>query len=254
MAGWFTLERLDGDTWAISEYRHREHTHCYLLLGRERALLIDTGLGVAPLASAVGALTGLPVAAALTHAHWDHMGGLGAFSEIFVHELEASWLSGSFPLPISVVKSNLIRPPHDFPPEFDPDQYTLYSGGPTAVLSDGQSIDLGGRRVTALHTPGHSPGHLCYWEEARGVLYSGDLLYRGKLDLFYPTTDPAAFLSSVRRVNSLPLRALRPGHHSLDLSPALAGQVLSALEELDRAGRLAHGQGVLEFGGFSLHL
>ncbi len=77
MAGWFTVERLDDDTYAISEYRHWEHTHCYLLLGRERALVIDTGLGVAPLAPVVGALTCLPVAAALTHAHWDHMGGLG---------------------------------------------------------------------------------------------------------------------------------------------------------------------------------
>lgn len=46
MASWFTVERLDEDTWVVSEYRHWEHTHCYLLLGRERALLIDTGLGV----------------------------------------------------------------------------------------------------------------------------------------------------------------------------------------------------------------
>ena len=61
MASWFTVERLDEDTWVVSEYRHWEHTHCYLLLGRERALLIDTGLGVAPLAPVVRELTGLPV-------------------------------------------------------------------------------------------------------------------------------------------------------------------------------------------------
>ncbi len=254
MSDWFTVERLDGDTYAISEYRHWEHTHCYLLLGRDRALVIDTGLGVAPLAPVVGALTALPVAAALTHAHWDHIGGLGGFGEKLVHGLEAEWLSGSFPLPLFVVKSNLTRPPHELPPDFDPEGYVLYSGGATAALSDGQAIDLGGRVVTALHTPGHSPGHLCYWEEERGVLYSGDLLYQGKLDLFYPTTDPAAFLSSVRRVSSLPIRAIRPGHHSLDVSPALAGQVLEALEGLEREGRLAHGQGILEFGGFQLHL
>ena len=66
MASWFTVERLDEDTWVVSEYRHWEHTHCYLLLGRERALLIDTGLGVAPLAPVVRELTGLPVTAALT--------------------------------------------------------------------------------------------------------------------------------------------------------------------------------------------
>ena len=115
MASWFTVERLDEDTWVVSEYRHWEHTHCYLLLGRERALLIDTGLGVAPLAPVVRELTGLPVTAALTHAHWDHIGGLGEFRERLVHESEAPWLSGSFPVPISVVQSNLTLPPHDFP-------------------------------------------------------------------------------------------------------------------------------------------
>ena len=80
MASWFTVERLDEDTWVVSEYRHWEHTHCYLLLGRERALLIDTGLGVAPLAPVVRELTGLPVAAALTmptgtiSAGWENSG------------------------------------------------------------------------------------------------------------------------------------------------------------------------------------
>ena len=110
MSDWFTVERLDGDTYAISEYRHWEHTHCYLLLGRDRALVIDTGLGVAPLAPVVGALTALPVAAALTHAHWDHIGGLGGFGEKLVHGLEAEWLSGSFPLPLFVVECNLTKP------------------------------------------------------------------------------------------------------------------------------------------------
>lgn len=102
-------------------------------------------------------LTGLPVTAALTHAHWDHIGGLGEFRERLVHESEASWLSGSFPVPISVVQSNLTLPPHDFPSDFDPKGYALYSGGPTSILSDGQAIDLGDRTVTVLHTPGHSP-------------------------------------------------------------------------------------------------
>ena len=46
MKEWFTIDRVDQDTHIISEYRHWEETHCYLLEGRERALLIDTGLGI----------------------------------------------------------------------------------------------------------------------------------------------------------------------------------------------------------------
>ena len=58
---WFTVEQVSSDTFVISEYRHREETHCYLLLGDTRAVLIDTGLGVADIGAAVCGLTSLPV-------------------------------------------------------------------------------------------------------------------------------------------------------------------------------------------------
>ena len=61
MKNWFTIEQLYPDTFMISEWRHWEETHCYLLLGKERALLIDTGLGVGDLRAQVEQLTDLPV-------------------------------------------------------------------------------------------------------------------------------------------------------------------------------------------------
>ena len=254
MGEWFTIERLADDTYAISEWGHWEETHSYLLLGGKRALLIDTGLGVLPLRTVVETLTDLPVTAVLTHAHWDHIGGFGEFSVRAAHEKEIPWLSGEFPLPLSAVKASLLQAPCEFPDCFDPDGFSLWQGGVTERLADGATVDLGGRTLTALHTPGHSPGHLCWWEGARRTLYTGDLLYRGKLDLYYPTTAPSDFLNSVRRVAALPAETLRPGHHSLDVGPELTGQVLDALENLKQAGRLARGQGVLNFETFSLHL
>ena len=95
---WFTVERLDGDTFAISEYGHREEMHSYLLLGAARALLIDAGLGIGRIGAVVSELTALPVTAAVTHVHWDHIGGLGDFERIAVHENELQWLK-AFPLP-----------------------------------------------------------------------------------------------------------------------------------------------------------
>ncbi len=254
MTPWFTVERLEADTWAISEYGHWEETHCYLLAGQDRAALIDTGLGVAPIRPVAEALTALPVTVLLTHAHWDHIGGLGEFEETVCHVSEAPWLSGQFPLPLEVVKANLLRKPCTFPADFAPEGYRFYQGGVSQTVEDGAVIDLGGRSLTALHTPGHSPGHLCWWEAERRTLYAGDLLYAGKLDMFYPTTDPAAFLTSVRRVAGLPVKALWPGHHSLDVGPGLTGRVLEALEGLNRAGELAQGRGIVDFDGFSVHL
>ena len=102
----FTGKRIDGAAFALSEYRHWEETHSYLLLGRERALLIDTGLGVGNLRREVESLTDLPVSVALTHVHWDHIGGCAQFSPPAVHGEEADWLR-RFPLPEAEVRRQL---------------------------------------------------------------------------------------------------------------------------------------------------
>ena len=75
MADWFTVETIDKYTFVISEYKHWEETHCYLLCGTEKAVLIDTGLGVANIKDIVDSLTTLPVVVVTTHVHCDHIGG-----------------------------------------------------------------------------------------------------------------------------------------------------------------------------------
>ena len=86
MNGWFTVEKIDAQTFAISEYRHWEETHCYLLCGQDKSVLIDTGLGVSNIKRIVDSLTTLPVTVLTTHVHWDHIGGHGFFDRIAVHE------------------------------------------------------------------------------------------------------------------------------------------------------------------------
>ena len=61
MKDWFTVEKIDNNTFAISEYKHWEETHCYLLCGNEKAILIDTGLGVENIKEITDSLTKLPI-------------------------------------------------------------------------------------------------------------------------------------------------------------------------------------------------
>ena len=109
MDNWFTIEQIDRDTFSISEYKHWEETHCYLLCGEKCAILIDTGLGVSNIRKIVDSLTELPVMAITTHVHWDHIGGHKYFDNIAVYEAEKDWLSVRFPIPLQVVKNNLTR-------------------------------------------------------------------------------------------------------------------------------------------------
>lgn len=254
MKNWFTIEKIDDDTFAISEYQHWEETHCYLLCGTSQALLIDTGLGISSIREITDHLTSLPVTAVATHVHWDHIGGLDAFKRFAVHKAEKEWVADHFPIPLSVIKQNLLRQPCTFPEDFRLENYQIFQGEPSFLLQDGDYLSLGNRTLSVLHTPGHSPGHCCFYEPARQYLYSGDLIYSGCLDAFYPSTDPLQFWQSVRKVQFLPIRRILPGHHTLRLSPDILQEIEAAFHSLSEQGKLKQGNGVFPFRGFSIHI
>ena len=254
MNGWFTVEKIDTQTFAVSEYEHWEETHCYLLCGRDRAVLIDTGLGVSDIRSIVDGLTVLPVTVLTTHVHWDHIGGHRLFERIAVHEEERDWIAGHFPLPLEEVKKQLTKGPCAFPEDFSIEAYRLFQGEPQILLHDGDCFDLGGRTVRVLHTPGHSPGHCCFYEPERRYLYSGDLIYKGCLDAFYPTTDPQLFYQSVKRLTEYSISRILPGHHDLKIPVSLIGEIYADFSQIEKKGQLKQGNGTFDFGDIKIHI
>ncbi len=254
MNDWFTIEKIDSQTFIISEYKHWEETHCYLLCGAEEALLIDSGLGVSDIRKVVDKLTSLPVTVLTTHVHWDHIGGHGSFDKFAVHELEKEWITTKFPLPLQAVKKNLTEKPCEFPAEFNINDYQLFQGEPYRLLRDGDILDIGGRSLEVVHTPGHSPGHCCFYESDKKRLYSGDLIYKGCLDAFYPTTDPQAYYRSIMKLDKYEIDSIYPGHYELNIKPSFIDNIKFGFESLDKNGRLKQGEGVFEFEGFQIHL
>ena len=253
MENWFTIDTIDPDTSILSEYRHWEETHCYLLTGTERALLIDTGLGICDISQPVRALTDKPVTAVATHIHWDHIGGHKYYPDFCAHEAELDWLDGAFPLSRETIREMVLDrcdPPEDFRVE----DYEMFQGVPTRVLRDGDILDLGGRRLEVLHTPGHSPGHMCFWEAERGYLFTGDLVYLDTLFAYYPSTDPEAYLISLEKVAALPVKRVFPGHHSLDIKPELLVRMRDAFRDLKARGLLRHGSGTFDYGDWAVWL
>lgn len=252
MTDWFTIDKIDDTTYIISEYRHPEETHCYLLIGSERCLLIDTGLGIGNIYEQVHKLTDKPVTAIATHIHWDHIGGHKYFPDFYIHRAEAEWINGKFPLPIQAVR-NMVAD-CDLPEDFNINDYTIFQGTPTKILNGGETIDLGGRQIEAMHTAGHSPGHLCFWEKERGYLFTGDLIYKCTLFANYPSTDPEAYLQSLETIAALPAKRLFPAHHSLDIQPEIAIRMRNALRELKTQGKLNHGAGTFDYDDWAIRL
>lgn len=254
MDNWFSVSKIDDNTFAINEDKHWEETHCYLLCGVKSALLIDTGLGVANIKKVVDSLTLLPVLVVTTHIHWDHIGGHKYFENIAVHEAEKDWLSIKFPIPLQAVKHNLVCKPCDFPLDFSIDSYQLPKISPQQILHDGDCLDLGERKITVIHTPGHSPGHCCFYEPERKYLYSGDLIYSGCLDAFYPTTDPQLFWQSVKKIQHLDVERVLPAHHQLNIPVNIINRIEKAFSQLAGEGRLEQGDGIFDFADFQIHI
>lgn len=253
MKDWFTIAPLDKDTYIISEYRHWEETHCYLLNGTECSLLIDTGLGIGNIYDEVKKLTDKPIIAVATHIHWDHIGGHKYFPNFYAHREELNWLQGEFPLPLDLVKKMVVDR-CELPKGYEIDTYELFQGTPLKLLNDGDIIDIGRRRIQVLHTPGHSPGHLCFFEKENGYLFTGDLVYKGTLFAYYPSTDPESYLTSLEKISSLPTRCVLPGHHTLDIQPEVLIRMRDGFRQLRSDGKLHHGSGTFGYGDWAIWL
>lgn len=253
MNNWFTIDQIDRESYIISEYRHWEETHCYLLNGSERSLLIDTGLGISNIYDEVIKLTDKPVTAVATHIHWDHIGGHEFFPDFYAHGAELNWLNGEFPLTMEQIK-DMVVDRCDLPEGFDVNSYVFFQGNPTRVLKDRETIDLGDRIVQIVHTPGHSPGHMCFWEKERGYLFTGDLVYKDTLFAYFPSTDPESYLNSLKIVSALPVKNVFPAHHTLDIQPEILSRMRDAFRQLKAEGKLHHGTGTFDYGDWAVWL
>ena len=253
---WFTVEQIDDQTYAISEYGHWEKVHSYLLIGEDKAALVDTGLGIDNIKRITDQLTDLPIIVLTTHVHWDHIGSHGEFENIFVHADDADWLvNGIKGLPIEQIRKDVSRDLTISPPEsFNPDTYTPFTGVPTGLLNDEDEITLGNRTLTILHTPGHSPGHISILDNRTGYLFTGDLLYdQTPIYAYYPTTDPEKLVQSFKKIADLPnVTKIFGGHHTLGLDSNLLLEVKKAVKELEQKDLVKFGTGIHQFKGFSV--
>ena len=247
---WFTIDEIDPSTFGISEYGQWMKLHSYLFMGKDKAILVDTGLGVGNIRAVVESLTSLPVEVITSHAHWDHTGGHHLFEWFSAHPLESEWIEKSSERDAKGISDWIIKEPFtkEAPPEFDIEQYQPFQGKVENFHSDGDVFDLGGRHLRIIHTPGHSPGHVCVYDEARGFLVTADLLYQGVLLGGLKYSDPLDFQRSLLRLKTLPnINKLLPGHGRLDIENELLNEAIEAFDSLAEKGLLKKKSGLHKF-------
>lgn len=184
--------------------------------GRDRDLLVDTGLGAFPLRRNVPILNERPILCVSSHTHFDHIGMTAEFEERLVHPLEADILAD--PRNDATLFEYYAHDGRDAelfitPPEgWDAQSYSIKPAPATGLLEHGQRIDLGDRSFEVLHTPGHSPGHISLWEEATGTLIAQDVIYDGALVTDCDGADMADYRRSMKMLSEYQPRIIHGGH------------------------------------------
>ncbi len=212
---WYRLRRLDdGVTW-IDEPHIREFYRCNIwhVRGRDRDMLVDSGMGVVSLREWIPLVSERPLDAVASHTHFDHIGCHHEFPCRLCHEAEAEILAHATrrnTLAEDYVTDEIFTA---LPPEpYLSTRYTVKSAPATRILQDGDLIDLGDRHFEVIHTPGHSPGGIALWEAATGILFSGDIVYDGELIEGPSEVEQAQYRASMERLLALPVRIVHGGH------------------------------------------
>lgn len=171
VASWFEAKVVADQVWRISDHGS---DNMYLVAGDEKALLIDTGLGVADLAQFIRTLTKLPVSVVNTHGHPDHVGGNFQFSEVYAQPLDFE-LTNQFSSQTNhehTIQVTMKDNP-GFVSPFIKD--TTASKTPTLLpVKAGYIFDLGQRKLEVIEVPGHTPGSIVLLDAGNKLLFSGD--------------------------------------------------------------------------------
>jgi glyoxylase-like metal-dependent hydrolase (beta-lactamase superfamily II) len=211
---WYRIETRGDDITLISEpFIHEFYRcNCWHVRGRDRDMLVDSGMGVVSLRNWVPLVTERTLTAVASHTHFDHIGCHHEFPDRCVHRAEAEILSN--PAYDAILAGYATDDIFDLlpPAPYQSANYGVKAAPATRLLDDGDIIDLGDRHFEVIHTPGHSPGGIALWEAASGILFSGDIVYDGPLieDTYH--ADAADYYRSMVRLYDLPVRVVHGGH------------------------------------------
>ncbi len=228
---WFKIQEIDTGLYVI---REPDHVQSFLVTGRKKAALVDTGMGFCDIRAVVKKITPLPVMVLNTHWHFDHIGGNELFRERGISAPEsflvAKSVSNAQLMDIYIKPCLLegIRMPNDF----DPLSFKINGVFPTFTLQHGDQIDLGGRVLTAMATPGHTRGSMSFFDNRTSSLLCGDFAYRGLIFAQFRDSDTGAYINSLRKISALKINNLHPSHDDFIVPASFASDVLDGFHKI----------------------
>jgi glyoxylase-like metal-dependent hydrolase (beta-lactamase superfamily II) len=236
---WFEIYKVAPGVFAIYEPHQAEETISYLIVGHKQAVLFDTGMGISDIRRVTTKLTSRPVVVLNSHTHDDHVGGNWQFT--FVYGMDTAFTRKNAKGSREDAQAE-ITPDQlcgDLPKGFNPKTYATKPWKISHAIHDGFKINLGGRTLEVLSTPGHTPDAISLLDRENGLLFTGDTYYPAPIWLYRPETDFDAYVASVKRLAALaPEVKLVLGAHNIPVAePSVLPRLVTAFESV-RAGKV----------------
>jgi glyoxylase-like metal-dependent hydrolase (beta-lactamase superfamily II) len=211
-----------------------ERSFFYLVRGSDADCLIDGGWGFCTDLGAIRRDAEKPLVAIATHSHFDHIGLLHLARRRYAHHAEAAIFADPDPVSTQALPYLASRPVLAGGGIIEPASVRQQPCPVDIFLDDGDTVDLGGRRLVAIHTPGHSPGSLSLLDLDSGLLFCADTVHDGHIWDDIPGADRQALLMSHERLAEVDFARACPGH----------GVILPRAAFLDRIARYRREAGI----------
>jgi glyoxylase-like metal-dependent hydrolase (beta-lactamase superfamily II) len=236
---WFEVYKIAPQVFAIYEPHQAEEVISYLIVGNKQAVLFDTGMGIGDIRKLTSKLTSRPVVVLNSHTHNDHVGGNWQFT--FVYGMDTDFTRNNAKGSREDAQAE-ITPDQlcvELPKKFDPKTYATKPWKISHFIHDGFKVNLGGRTLEVISTPGHTPDAISLLDRENGLLFTGDTYYPAPIWLFRPETDLDTYVASVKRLAALaPDVKLVLGAHNVPVAkPDVLPRVVTAIEAV-RAGKV----------------
>ncbi len=176
----YRIKKINNETYEISDRSvGSSYVMMYLLVGNEKAMLIDSGYGGIDLPSIVKTITDLPVVCVCTHGHLDHAMGAYMFEESYLHSADFGIFENTDPKSFETMgfgKGLKVLPKEQFPKEYV--DFIVGLGKikrplPKAI-EEVEVFDLGDRKVEWFYIPGHTQGSIALYDEKYNLLFDSD--------------------------------------------------------------------------------
>ncbi|MDC0357990.1 MBL fold metallo-hydrolase [Oligoflexia bacterium] len=233
---WFDVDELAPGLFGIAEFGHIEKVISFLLIGTERCLLIDTGMGFFSMKEIVQKITSLPCQVLNTHSHFDHVGSNFEFTEVamFDHPANRKAANEGF-APNYLARWAAVDQFGGEPPAGMSFPYAVSSFPHAQFFCEGEIFSAAPFALQAIHTPGHCDDSVCFFEAQHGWLFTGDLLYEGSIYL-EKEGGLSKFRRSIEKIKQLNnLRRIFSSHNAFEFPVERLELLQGALTEVTAA-------------------